>query len=261
MESYETPNQSIRSAERVLAIVDLLAQEPGPQNLLDIAAKLQLPRTTVHRMLTTLVGVGWVEQRSMRSGYQLTERMLGISALALANHVLVNYGRTLLTRFSERTKINSYLGVLAHRRVVLLVGAHGEMMPPYDFQAGLAHSAHANPGGKVLLAYLSPEKRRAIFPPDVELRKLTPMTLTDWDELEEQFAAIRLQGYFIDRGEHLNYRNGVAVPVFDSDGAVRAAMLCTLPIEQASQERMLYLRDELLAAAAELSSLLGNRMD
>lgn len=255
--TQDTQRLKIRAAERAFGLVEALALATEPTGLIDLSQRMQLAPATVHRMLVTLTSIGWVEQRGPRSGYQLSEQMLGIAALALANNPLVRHGRSILERLSARTKYNSYLTVLEAGRVVFLATAKGEKAPRYDFQVGLSIPAYANPAGKVLLAYLPEDERRELLDRYGTLRQLTPATVTDIGELEKQFETIRAQGYFVDPGESALYRRGVAMPVRGADHKVGAAVLNTIPVEHIGEDGLNWMRDEIAPLAAELTEQLG----
>src|SRR3954466_10038819 len=62
-------------AERCLAIIELLAEGAGSMPLGDIAQRLALPKSGAHRLLATLVDLGWAEQDPHTSFYRLTMRL------------------------------------------------------------------------------------------------------------------------------------------------------------------------------------------
>ncbi len=251
----------IRAAERAFALVEVLASATEPVGLIDLSQRMGLAPATVHRMLVTLVSIGWAEQRSARSGYQLSERMLGVAALALANNPLVRHGRSVLERLTARSQYNSYLCVLENERIVYLATARGDLSPRYDFYVGTSARSWVHSAGKVILAYLEPEERDRVIASYGARQKRTPATVIDAEELERQFSQIRQDGYFIDRGEYTQLRCSIAAPVRGAGGRVHAAIVCAGSIEQLDGKAMLAIRDELLPLAAELSELVGGAQD
>lgn len=238
-----------------------MARESRPVGLIELAERLGLPQSTVHRVLTSLTEAGWVEQSKERAQYQLTEQMLVIAGRSLASSQLVQMGRSVLAKLSEATSLNSYISVLDGRRTVQLATAKGKLGQTYDFQVGMTHPAHATAGGKVLLAHLPPGELAKIYPVGTEMRRYTPQTLVTVEELEQDLQKIRTQGFSSDDRQHLAHWRGVAAPVFNAEGRVIAAMMVGGSVERVADSEMISLREELLPLAAELSLFLGAAED
>src|SRR2546423_15720119 len=94
---------SVQSVDRAVRILTMLPENPFPVGVAELASRLKLSTTSVHRMLTTLVGAGWVEQNTRTSRYRLGTRFLGVGAAGLITHPLVQHGRHFLERLSEIT--------------------------------------------------------------------------------------------------------------------------------------------------------------
>jgi IclR family acetate operon transcriptional repressor len=191
----------------------------------ELAARVKLSPASVHRLLTTLVGMGWVDQNTRTSRYRLGTRMLGIGTTGLITNPVVQNGKTFLVRLATLSEHDAVLSTLVGARVVHLARIQGVKGRPLDFEAGVSQPAHAMADGKLLLAYLPVEERLYLY--EVEgLRRYTAKTITDVSRLEQELAEIRDKGYAIDRGERFEGTSGVAAPILDAEERPILAMLC-----------------------------------
>jgi len=244
---------NVRSVERAIAILTVLATESRPLGVGEIASAVKLHPATVHRLLTTLVGLGWVEKPRL-SRYRLGIRMLGLAALGVAQSPLVTICRDLLRRLADFSGWSAYLSVLIDGRVVDLARSPGRLSqaaPAFEFGVGRSQPAYASADGKLLLAYLADEERERLLGAE-PLRSFTAKTLVRPADLEREFETIRAREFAVDRGERWDFLRGVAVPVFGPDRAVQAALLCFGRFDLSAQLED-SLRQEMMLLAQELS--------
>jgi DNA-binding IclR family transcriptional regulator len=251
---------SVRAVERALTIVNILAEQRVPMGVADIAGRMGLHGSTVHRLLGTLVGFGWLEQEPDTARYLLGPHLLGISASALASSALIHQARDYLTRLAELSGCNAYLSTLVGRKVTYLARTAGKLGPSIraEFEPGVvSHPLHTMADGKLLLAHQSPHDQAQYLETE-ELRGYTPATITTRDALEAELKRIRESGHAIDHGERYVFQQGVAVPVWDRRGAVIAGLLCWGRIEL-DDEKEQWLSQEMGLLSDELTdSLKGN---
>lgn len=249
---------TIQSVERALGVLEVFFEDAGSISVTEVAAKTGLPPATTHRVLATLVGMGWLEQDLRSSRYQLSEQLLGSAALALANSVLLREGQHFLSRISEATGLNSFLAVRRGRSSVLLARAQGRLGSSSDFQVGKANPMHASASGKLFLAFLPEAERRDIIG---DLKPITSRTITDPEQLESELQTIRDMGYAADRNELYDSYRSIAVPVRLADRRIVAALCAgwwASPGAEAPEDNPeeAVLR-EMLPAAEEFSRIYG----
>jgi DNA-binding IclR family transcriptional regulator len=245
-----------KAAERLVAILNVLAEEGRPLSLAEVAEGAGLAQATAHRLLNAFVATGWVDKDPATSRYRLGHAMLGPAAVALAHAPLIERGQPILTRMSEIADANVLLGVLLGRNVVFLaMGSPAQESA--TLRPGLSRPAHCSAAGKVLLAFLTPEERKRVFRGRKQLRQFTPNTITSVDELERHLEEVRRKGYALDMGEYREYQRSVAVPIHGPDGRVVAAMTCTGRAEKMTPERMARLHEEMSILAEEISRQAG----
>ncbi|HOZ59943.1 MAG TPA: helix-turn-helix domain-containing protein, partial [Nakamurella multipartita] len=128
---------------RATRIVTALAEHPYPLGIVELASFVQLSSASVHRILATLVSVGWVEQNSRTAKYRLGMRAIGVGMVGLATNPVLHDGRLYLSRLAEWSGYDAVLSTLVGVKTVQLervAGAHTEMI---EFEAGRPQPAHA----------------------------------------------------------------------------------------------------------------------
>lgn len=215
--------QTIRSVERALDVLLCFAGEPEGLGVTQIAEKVGLYKSTVHRILAALEAKSFVRQDGVTGRYHL-----GLKALELARVYLtsgdvpsVAYPEMLLLRDqaqetvslyvrdgAERVRVQRAEGPLTVRRVVGL----GERLPLY-----------LGASGKVLLAWMAPGDRAMllsrILPPDFDRQAFMA-------ELEQA----HLQGWAMSVEEREPGAASVAAPVLDRMGRCVAALAISGPV-------------------------------
>ena len=250
---------TIQSVERAVSALQVFFEEGTLLSVTELVVKTSLAPATVHRLLSTLVKTGWLEQDPKSARYELSVKMLGSAAMVLASSPLLHHGRHFLSGISETTGLNSYLAVLIGRGSVLLAQGHGKAGSASDpkFQVGKTLPFHATASGKLFLAFLPERERRQLLTRQGELRKITSNTIVEPQRLEDELEAVRRTGYAVDRGElYEGYRN-IAVPVRKAAGDVVAALCCGGWLNQLPEDFEDFLLREMIPAAEEFSRVFG----
>lgn len=245
----------VRAVQRAARIVTALAEHPYPMGVVELAQFVQLSPASVHRLLATLISVGWVEQNSRTAKYRLGMRAIGIGSVGLVTHPVLHDSKTYLARLAQWTGHDAVLSTLVGVRTVQLARAAGVNTGLIEFEPGHPQPAHAMADGKLLLAFRPEHERRYLY--QVEgLRRFTANTITDVQDMERELDVIRSRGYAIDNYERFDSGRGIAVPVLDSDGRPVVAMLCLGKLDP-DPERDLATVQQMLSLAREMSDRLS----
>ncbi|HEX5368955.1 MAG TPA: IclR family transcriptional regulator [Dehalococcoidia bacterium] len=259
-ESSTQRANTVRSVQRAARIITALAEHPYPMGVAELAARVMLSPASVHRMLATLISVGWVDQNSRTAKYRLGTRMLGIGSTGLITSPIIQNGRIFLTKLAEQTGQSTALSTLVGMRVIHLARSPGpKMQGRPDFEPGVSQPAHAMADGKLLLSYLPASERAYLYEVD-GLRRYTDSTIVDPAAMEREIECIQERGYAVDHYERFATTRGVAVPVLGLDGEPLLAMLCLGPIADDPAEDAA-LAQQMQSLAAEMSdhiSVLGD---
>lgn len=218
----------VKSARRVLGILELLAGSSDGLKFPQIADLLGLPKSSLHGLLSTMQGMGWITFEGSTRTYRI-----GVRAWEVGQGY--NHARDLALVAEEhlraaRTELNEtiQLGVLDGTEVLYIAKMDADRPFRLVSRVGMRLPAWATGLGKVLLAYLPGEELRRRMA-DVTFEAFTDTTIRDLEQLEQVLARIRAEGIGRDEGEHTAFVYCVAAPVRDKSGAVVAAISCSLP--------------------------------
>jgi DNA-binding IclR family transcriptional regulator len=143
----------------------------------------------------------------------------------------------ILTRLHNASGETSYISQWRDGAVVLSQFLTGNRpIRVGNLEIGYCGDMHARASCKAVLAFLPVEQVDTIFA-GLTLRRLTPSTVTDYDELTVELAAIRRQGYAVDGEEFAVDVCCVAAPFFGADGAPRGSFTVSVPHERFARDR------------------------
>jgi IclR family transcriptional regulator, KDG regulon repressor len=222
---------SVRNAARVLKEFSRTDRELGVTQL---ARRLDLAVSTVHRLLATLCDEGLLERGQASGTYRLGLKMYELGVTVFPNLDLHDAARPVLASLRQSTGETVQMGVLDHLEVVYIERLESPQTLRMFNQTGHRLPAHATSTGKVLLAYLPPEVLRQRLL-DWQPTRLTPHTIVDQRALLEELRRVAERGWAQNLEEGAPGAASVAAPVRDEDGQVIAALSVVGPISRARQ--------------------------
>jgi DNA-binding IclR family transcriptional regulator len=194
----------------------------------ELARRLGLGKSTVHRLLQSLAAEGLVEQDPGTGGYRLGLPVFELGEAVRSHLDLHAACGPVLVSLREQTGESSQVGVLDGREVVYIERLESSYTLRLFTETGRRVPVHCTSSGKVLLAFL-PEPRRAAVLTGHELVALTPQTITDPDAFVAELSAVRRRGW----ADAVNEREvgvaSVAAPIRDHTGTVVAAISIGAP--------------------------------
>jgi DNA-binding IclR family transcriptional regulator len=230
------PSDSRSSAlEKALSVLEAVSDQPQPVGLPDLAARLGLPRQTVHRVLGQLEALKLIIRDRSRERYSVGPRLSKLAFVTLRSLNQSAPVRLILQDLVDDIGESCNVGVLDDLEYVFLQLIECKWPLRLHQEVGTRIAAHTVSGGKLLLAYLDPVLSRS----RVKTRKLkaaTANTLTSLPDLEAEFERIRAAGYALNNQERIEGVVGVAVPVFDPDGNVLASVGMHGPLSRISMK-------------------------
>lgn len=246
----------IRSVDRAVAILDLLAQD-GWRAGAEVARELGVHRSTALRLLGTLERHALVERDPRTAKYRLGRRLPQLASVVTGEHDLRFLARPVCEALAEATGETVTLDVLDGDEIVPIEQATGSTAFMSVNWLGRRTPVHCTASGKVILAFApDPVRQRLLARP---LERRTPRSVTDVGELEKQLAGAR-EGGFARTFEELEVGlDAIAAPVYSADGPVVAAIDVSGPAHRLQAGRGPDLVVLTKDAAADLSRRLGFR--
>ncbi len=251
-------NKTVQAVERALAIMDVLAAAGVPMAISDLADRVQLNISTVHRLLGTLIVNGYIEQEPETSRYKLGLKLFVMGKTALYAKDLQSIARPFLEELVKSCNETANLAVLDGRDVVYIdqVESSNIVIVRMFARVGSRGPAHATGSGKMLLSALPEDELEKIFA-GIQLEQYTSETITDKAMLKKELQRIRRQGYAIDLGERDADVRCVAAPIRNHEGKVIAAISVSGPHTRITNY---YLNNELVDIVLNVAGQMSRRL-
>lgn len=248
---------AVTRAARLLDALAYAAKEP--MSLSELTRHLDLPKSTVHGLCTSLVETGLVMRRE-NGTYRLGLHIMDLAHAFLARTDLtVEFVRLWdsLALLPEETII---LSVLDGADVVYIACRNGSRPLGVNFRIGMRLPASCTASGKALLSSLSPERVDEVIG-TAGLRSLTKKSILELDALQRQLAQARKRGYSIDDEETRDGMICFGAPVFDSSSGEAVAGVAVSMLKATLDQSQRALASQAVKQVAEaLSKRLGARV-
>lgn len=235
-ETMESKNP-IQVSERIFSTIECLAAS-GPTGLQELSSELGLNKSTVHRILNSLICMDYVRQDTDTLKYSLTFKFCRISNQILSQNNMIDLARPYIKELAEQSGETVHLvqidgihavyidKVEASRNSVRLVSQVGKSIPLYC--SGV---------GKAMLAEMTDEKIRSVWEQS-EIKKLTEYTVTDFEEFRSLIADIRKNGYALDNEENELGVRCIAVSLKSFNGKPSYAISVSAPKDRMTDDRI-----------------------
>lgn len=248
-----TGSSTVKSAERLLDVLNLLSRLDRPVTAMYISSELEIPRSSAYHLLNVMKERNFVTHRSADGTWELGVGSLEVGLAYLRSGSLQRAARVVLPEIAARSGQTAHLAILQGTEVLYI---DKEAPPGMGVQLvtsiGTRLPAHLTAVGRAILAYLPEQQLRALYGDD----RLPPMTDTEGPEVErllQDLAVVAESGFASDEGMITEGISCLAVPVLAPDRAPAAAIGLTFLTAQVDADEEKRLSDLLTGAAGELA--------
>lgn len=243
--------------ERGLDLLELLSADRQPATVADLTRRLNLPRSSVFRLLHTLEDKGYLQVDPTGKTFVLGARVLQLGYQFLASRDVVQLARGDIEALARATGISAHLVVRDGRDIVYVLHALGSSTFVSNLGIGDRLPAHATPTGQFLLSNLSSEELAKLYR-GVKLEPTSPQSPKSIVALAKVIATAAAAGYLVSLGAVHRGGMTIAAPVRDAGGHVVAGVDISGP-DDAFDRREIHgqYKKAVLAAAATISARLG----
>ena len=211
---------AVQSIERAFILLRTLAQ--GPLGVTELAERVDLPKSTVARLLAALETEDAVEQIEAGGAYRVGDGLIDIAGAVPAGRSLIAAARPHLLDLAESLGEVAGLSIIDNDQVYYLDHTESSSDVQLRDWTGEYAPLHAVPSGMAMLAHLPPEQQEHYLIQPLE--QCTPWTTLDPDALRERLPQIRSLGYAWGYEEFAEGINSVAAPVLGEDGQPLVAL-------------------------------------
>ncbi|RSM63425.1 IclR family transcriptional regulator [Amycolatopsis sp. WAC 01375] len=187
----------VQSLQRAFELLEHLADTGGEASLSELATLSGLPMPTIHRLIRTLVDLGYVRQNTNR------RYALGARLIRLGENASMQFGswaRPLLAELVDEVGETANLAVLERDEVVYVAQVPSKHSMRMFTEVGRRLLPHGTGVGKAMLAHLPSDDVTALLA-RTGMPSYTEHTFTDQDALLRELAKIAQQGYALDEAE------------------------------------------------------------
>lgn len=224
--------KGVQVLDRAFSILELLSTKKNGLGITDISKTLDLNKSTVHRIVSSLCERGYIE-KTEDSNYKIGAKIVQLSSFYLNNLELNTEAKPYLLKLANELKLPVHLGILDGLHVVYIDKVDIINNIRLYSQIGKRIEAHCSALGKIILSCLSDDELLNVLK-DYQFNKHTEKTIRNINELMEDLNKSRIRGYAIDDEEHDLEIRCIAAPIFDYKNRPIAAIsvsgsLNTLP--------------------------------
>jgi DNA-binding IclR family transcriptional regulator len=252
-----TAMEKIRSISRAVRILETFRGGASP-TVTELARSLQLPKSSVFEILTTLAAEGVVAKEQGTNRYRLGMKLIELASLARESLGVVDVAEPLLKRLNAALDETVQLTVRDKTEILYVSGFESTRQLRTFFRRGIHAPMHCTALGKAILAFLPPSEIEAAIGSS-GLPRFTPRTITDRRLLREELRRTAARGFALDNGEHEDGVRCVGAPVRSADGAVVASISVSGPASRLPPRRDAAISRLVIEAADEISRRLGYR--
>jgi IclR family KDG regulon transcriptional repressor len=256
------PQNLVQTIERASQILDILGQSHQGVSIRELSTKINLPKGTIHRLLSSLLYFSYVRQDPKTRNYFLGFKLVELGNLLLGQLDLRKEAEPFLRDLAKGTNETVHMVVMDRDEVVYIEKVEIEQNPGglrMASRIGLRNPIHSCAVGKVLLADFSDEALNHFLRGKNLLRR-TENTMTDPVQLREHLKLVRKQGFAIDDEENERGIRCIAAPICNEVGRVVAAISISAPAFRVTKKVIQEsLKKEVMETAFKISQRLGFR--
>lgn len=241
----------IQVADRLFLTLETLAQT-GPISLAELSRQLELNKSTTHRLLCSLIYMGYVKQDHENQKYDLSLKLLSLSNKLLSRMDILEHVRPYLKRLSQESGETVHFVQLdgadavyifkeeSYQNSVRMVSKVGNRIPLYCSGVGKAIAADMD------------ETQIKSFWDASDIHKLTPHTIIDYTAFLQRIEEVRKKGYALDDEENEMGVRCIAASIPDYRGCAKYAFSISAPAARMPDERIQELASIVLKVKEEI---------
>lgn len=226
----------VQSVDRALTILEEVASSEVEVGVTELANKLDLHKSTVHRMLNTLMHKGYIEQNPETEGYKVGLKVFELGS-KMFNELEIRDQSLYLKELMQETNETVHLVVRDGDQGVYIDKVDTKQTLRMYSKIGRRVPLYCSAVGKVLLSNLSQDKLEKLYK-GVEFKRYTKNTITNWDDFLKELKKVRQNGYAVDNEEHEEEIRCIAAPIKNYKGQIIAAISISGPVFRITDKKV-----------------------
>lgn len=252
----KTGVNSVQSVDRALTIIDILQETPDGLGVTELSYRLDVSKSTVHRLLMSLLQKGFVKQDEQSERYILGLKLIKLGQSVSDNLDIRKVASPYLYQLADVLGETAHLVIMENNEVVYVDKIESTATIRMFSNIGKRAPMHCTGVGKAILAFLPTQKILQIIN-ETGLQKFTNKTIVTSDNLVNHLSEIKKRGYSIDDEEHELGIKCAAAPIFNHNNEVIAGISVAGPTMRVDDRKLREMASEVLSKSNEISRLLG----
>jgi len=247
--------QSIKRAVQILSSFSLKEKELG---ITELSKKLNLHKSTIHRILVTLEDESLVVKNQTTQKYRLGIKLFELGHIVQGQMEIRAYALPIMKELAQKTEESIDLNIISDGKRVSIEKIESSHDIRRIIQLGKSLPLYCGGSGKALLAFL-PDKEIDKIIQKEKLIPFGPNTITDPVKLKEHLREIQKKGYAISCEERILGSISIGAPIWDHQREVIASLSISGPTTRFSKQKISKFIFLLKEAANKISASLGYR--
>ncbi|HUY02029.1 MAG TPA: IclR family transcriptional regulator [Rhodocyclaceae bacterium] len=253
--SAKKPKTRLSSVANAIRLIRAFSDIEYEIGITDLGKKLVLPKSTVHRLASTLIDTGMLEQNAETGKYRLGLAVFELGSLVRRKMDFSSVAKPFLMALREKTGETVHLSILDQSSIVFIHSLESKQAVRMTLDVGMRKPAYSTAAGKVMLAFQSPARLERLFA--AGLKERTSNTIVDPEAFRQELATIRVRGYATANEENELGVRSLAAPVRDNSGNVIAATSIAGPAQRLTKKVLTSFAPDVISAADAISTRLG----
>lgn len=247
---------SVQTLSRALDILETLALSSTGMGVTEVGQRLNLHKSTAHRLLNALASRGYVEKIEGRGSYRLGLKVVEVSSLRLNHIELKTEAAPILRALAVQNEVSVHLGIMSGAEVVYIDKAEPRASIRMYSQIGKRVPTYCTALGKAM-HFDKSRKEIVEIAAGFEFEPFTSRTIVTPEGFADEVLASEKRGWSIDDEEHEIGIRCIGAPIRDYRSIIIAAVSATGDKAHAGREKDRALAQAVINTAKEISARMG----
>lgn len=254
-EEKETKNP-VQSAERIFQVMEMLADN-GEMGLMELSAALGLHKSTVHRLLMSLIYMGYAKQDEAIQKYMLSYKVVNMASKILDRMDILQVAKPYMDRLSDLSGEAVHLVQREGNNILYIYKTEAKIGTiRMVSHVGMVHPMYCSGVGKAIMATLPEDEVKKIWNESI-IEKKTEKTITDFAQMQEVLEEVKKNGYALDDEENEKGVRCIAACLYGHQKEVKYAFSISGPTSRMTRDHVKELAVDVRKVQEELSRELG----
>ncbi|MEY8303786.1 IclR family transcriptional regulator [Anaerosalibacter bizertensis] len=244
------------SLKKAIMILKRLSKEPYEMSALDLSNELGLNRSTIHRILNSLIEEELVFQNSLSRKYSLGPVAYSIGMGYLNNNNKIDQIKNILEELAKNSQQSIGYAKLVGEKIMNVIEIEGYQVVKIGYKPGNFYPINCGVYGKTIMAFFKPYSRLEEIVYSYDFRKRGPNTIMNPNDLLKEYEEIRQKGYATSDGEVGKGIMGIGAPVRDLSGRVVGCVGVAYIKEALNEDETKELKQQIIKSADRVSQLI-----